>query len=207
MSNFWVGLTGGVGSGKSTVAALFAKRGVVVVDADDIARQLTTSDDEVLAELRAALGDWAFDAQGRFDRRAVRERVWKDEKIKDALENCLHPRIRATMREQLRAASSIYAIGVVPLLLEKDGWRGLFHRVLVVDCDDATRFARVRERDGINDARAISRYQLPADQRRARADDIISNDRAVEDLHYSIRLYHAGYKIAADYVFDDFEDV
>jgi dephospho-CoA kinase len=186
-----IGLTGGIGSGKSTVAGLFAARGVPVIDADVIARELVAPGQPALVEIIAAFGAEMVNADGQLDRARLRERVFNDAAQRERLEAILHPRIRAVMAERAAAQSTTYVLLVIPLLFES-GQRDLVDRMLVVDVPVELQRARVSARDHLSDAQidAILAAQLSRDQRIDGADDVIDNsgdaaalERQVDDLH------------------------
>ena len=186
-----IGLTGGIGSGKSTVADLFAARGVPVIDADVIARELVAPGQPALAEIVASFGTDCIDAEGRLDRARLRARVFDDAAQRERLEAILHPRIHAVMAERAAAQSTAYVLLVIPLLFES-GQRDLVDRVLVVDVPVELQRARVSARDHLTDVQidAIFAAQVPRDQRIDGADDVIDNsgdaaalERQVDDLH------------------------
>ncbi len=186
-----VGLTGGIGSGKSTVSALFEKLGVPVIDADLVARQVVEPGQPALAEIEAAFGPGVIDAAGRLDRAALRRIVFGDDEARQRLEAILHPRILAEMKRRAGALDAPYLIFAIPLLIEA-GQQGEVDRVLVVDASDAIRRHRVMERDGLSEAEvaAVMAAQASREARLAAADDVIVNEgdaenlaRAVADLH------------------------
>jgi dephospho-CoA kinase len=191
MSPFRVALTGGIASGKSTVAELFAARGVPVIDTDVIARQVVEPGEPALAAVIAAFGSGVLDADGRLDRRRMRQRVFVDPAARRRLEEILHPAIRAEMERQSRAAGGPYQLLVIPLLTES-GRRDHVDRVLVVDVPEATQIERLMRRDGASreQAEAALRAQATRDARLAFADDVIENtadpaalEARVEELH------------------------
>ena len=186
-----IGLTGGIGSGKSTVADLFAARGVPVIDADAIAREVVEPGQPALAEIIAAFGSDCVDAQGRLDRARLRARVFADASQRKRLEAILHPRIHAVMAKRAAVQTAAYALLVIPLLFEADQ-RDLVDRVLVVDVSPEMHRARVRARDHLPPEQidAMLAAQLDRQQRLDRADDVIDNngdpatlERQVEELH------------------------
>lgn len=189
-----IGLTGGVGSGKSTVAAAFARRGVPVIDADLIARELTAPGTPVLAAIAARFGADLVGAAGELDRRALRARAFSDVEARAALEALLHPPILARMAEQGRASSGAYLVFVVPLLVERDLAR-LFDRVLVVDCPPEQQVARVRQRDGETPAGMRNLLDAQADRaaRNAVADDLIDNAGGLDALDAAVGRLHETY--------------
>ena len=195
MSAFVVGLTGGIGSGKSTVADLFAARGVVVVDADAIARELTAAGGGAMAALAAAFGPGVLAADGSLDRTAMRRLVLADKSRRQRLEAILHPLIRRLSDERCRAAASPYVILAVPLLVESGDYRRRCDRILVVDCDEECQVARVMARSGIAEAevRGFMAAQATRAQRLAAANDIILNNDRRECLPAQVDALHALY--------------
>jgi dephospho-CoA kinase len=192
---FVVGLTGGIGSGKSAAAAEFARLGAAVVDADAIAHELTRAGGAAVADVRRLLGDEFIDATGAMDRDKVRARVFSDPDAKVRLEGLLHPLIRAESERRIAAARSPYVVNVVPLLIESPGYRGRVQRVLVVDCAPPVQMERVRRRSGLDDAqiRRIMAAQLPRAARLAAADDVIDNSGSLDALHKQVRELHYRY--------------
>lgn len=193
---FVVGLTGGIGSGKSEVARLFASLGVPVVDTDTIAHGLTAPGSPLLVEIAQALGRHCIKPDGSLDRAWLRRRVFADADARRTLENILHPRIRETAGQLLaQHADAPYQIIVVPLLFETGGYAGLVSRSLVVDCDEALQIARTMQRNPLSEAevRAIMAAQLPRSQRVALADDVIENDGSLQKLEESVRVKHEKY--------------
>lgn len=189
-----VGLTGGIGSGKSTVAELFARRGTPVIDTDVIARQLVAPGQPALAEIARDFGKDLLDANGELDRARMRQRVFQDSGARRRLEAILHPRIRAAVRQQLAAISAPYCVIVVPLLVET-GFDELIDRVLVVDSEDRLQQERVSRRDNVS-ADAVRRTmaaQATRAQRLARADDVVANNGTVVDLERAVERLHASY--------------
>lgn len=190
-----VGLTGGIGSGKSSVANLFAERGITVVDADAISHQLTAAGGGAIAKLRAAFGDEMIDAQGALDRARMRDLVYRDPDAKRRLEAVLHPLIRDEAARQIAAAQSPYVIHMIPLLVEAGNARERFDRVLVVDCPEETQIARVSERDGMlrEQIEAIMKTQASRAARLAQADDIVDNSSSPAGLPPQVQQLHRLY--------------
>lgn len=174
---FTVGLTGGIGSGKSTVAELFADRGIPVVDADEAARAAVAPGSDGLAAVVERFGEGVLAADGHLDRGALRRRIFEDESERQALEAILHPRIRAWMEARTAAAEGPWVLQVIPLLVEK-GWQDRLDRVLVVEADPAEQVRRAARRDGADpdQIEAIRASQASPEARRAVADDILRND-------------------------------
>lgn len=195
MSAYVVGLTGGIGSGKTTVARLFEQRGVTVVDTDRIARQLTLPAGAAMPEIVAQFGTEVVAADGGLDRDAMRRRVFGEPALRHRLEAILHPRIRTQARRECASAASAYVLLDVPLLVETGGWEACCDRILVVDCDEETQVRRVMARNGLpeNEVRAILAAQASRGQRLAIADDRISNDDTLEHLAEQVETLHQSY--------------
>lgn len=189
-----VGLTGGIGSGKSTIAHLFSELGVPVVDADRIARDLVAPGQPALEAIARQFGARLIDAEGRLKRDALRRIVFAEPGRRKALEAILHPRIKEAMRRHLAQVDSPYCIAVIPLLVEADQ-RDLVHRVLVVDTPTSLQYERVRRRDGLSDEEigAIIRSQADRQKRLAAADDVVSNAGGLDDLKREVNDLHRYY--------------
>jgi len=192
---FCVGLTGGIGSGKSTAAALFAELGAAVIDTDAISHELTQPGGRAIDAIRQVFGAGYIAADGSLDRKRMRERVFSDPAAKSRLEAILHPLIRERARADVAAAKQPYVVLVVPLLLETGAYRDVTRRVLVVDCSEAKQIERATRRSRLSAAevQAIMTTQLPRAERRARADDLIDNDSGMESLRRQAAELHAKY--------------
>lgn len=192
---FCVGVTGGIGSGKSRAAALFAELGAGVVDADDISHELTAAGGSAMPAITAAFGAAATAADGSLDRSVMRRLVFEKPEARKQLETILHPRIRELARSRVKASSAPYVLLVVPLLLETGAYRDLIQRVLVVDCDESLQVSRAMQRSKLSAeaVRAIMATQLPRQQRLAGADDVIRNDGGIEDLREQVSKLHQHY--------------
>lgn len=190
-----VGLTGGVASGKSTVAAEFARLGVPVIDADRIARQQTEPESRGFVALGAALGDEFLDEHGKLDRARMRRRLFADAGLRRKVEAVLHPLVLEDMARELTRISAPYCVAMVPLLIEVPAARALVDRVLVVDCDDATQRARLMSRDRVDEslARAMVASQLDRGRRAAAGDDILINEGGLKQLQDAVHRLHAFY--------------
>jgi dephospho-CoA kinase len=176
--SYVVGLTGGIGSGKSAVGDLFAARGIAVIDTDAIAHELTAAGGGAMPAIRAGFGDGVATADGALDRAAMRAIVFADPAARKRLEAILHPLIRAESERRITAASSPYVILMVPLLVESGSYRERVQRVAVVDCREETQIARVMIRNGLarEDVERIIAAQATRAERLAAADDVIDND-------------------------------
>lgn len=175
---FSVGLTGGIGSGKSTVADLFTAQGAAVIDTDLIAHQLTAVGGAAIPAIRESFGAGLILPDGAMDRAAMRERVFADPAEKKRLEAIMIPLIRRTTREAAEQAQGAYLLFVVPLLVESGLWQQRVSRVLTVDCPEEVQLRRVMQRNNLSEAqvRAIIASQASRAERLAAADDVISNE-------------------------------
>jgi dephospho-CoA kinase len=189
-----IGLTGGMGSGKSTVSRMFEDLGVPVIDADRLAREVVEPGEPALAEVIAAFGPGVAAADGRLDRAALRAIVFSDDGARARLESLLHPRIRERMESAARAVTAPYCILAIPLLVETRQ-RDLVDRVLVVDCPERLQVARVCAREQVDPAtaRAFLRAQATREARLAAADDVVPNDSTLETLRRRVDELHARY--------------
>jgi dephospho-CoA kinase len=178
-----IGLTGGIASGKSTVADLFAARGVPVIDTDVIAREVVAPGQPALAEIGARFGERMLDATGNLDRAAMRKLIFADDQARQDLEAILHPRIGAETRRQSEEAGGAYQLIVVPLLTGS-ALRDFVDRILVVDCEEERQVERLLARDAesVEQARRILAAQSSREDRLAIADDVINNDHSLEHL-------------------------
>ena len=189
-----IGLTGGIASGKSTVADLFAEQGVPVIDTDVIAREVVQPGEPALAEIQQVFGDAVIAADGTLDRGRMRKLIFSDEGRRVQLEGILHPRIRAATIEQAAAAGGSYQLIVVPLLTESL-LKYALDRILVVDCSEETQLRRLLERDAesIEQAQRILAAQAHREKRLAIADDVISNDAGLSQLREQVDELHRRY--------------
>jgi dephospho-CoA kinase len=193
MERFTVGLTGGIGSGKSLVAKMFAAHGAAIVDTDRIARALTAPHGAAMPAVLAEFGADFADADGALDRARMRALVFSDPGAKRRLESILHPMIRDAVFAEAQVAAGPYVIFDIPLLVESGSWKSRVHRVLVVDCPEALQIERVMARNGLSEeqVRAIMAAQASREARLAAADDIVANDAGIADLAPQIdRLHH-----------------
>jgi len=190
-----IGLTGGIASGKSTVARLFAARGVPVIDTDQIARDVVEPGQPALAAVVVAFGADILAADGHLDRPALRRMVFADPEARRRLETILHPAIRTELAQRSAAAGGPYQVWVIPLLVE-GGRLDRVDRVLVVDCAEETQVARLMARDGetADSARAILAAQVDRARRLAAADDIILNDGNEAALEPQVAALDARYR-------------
>jgi dephospho-CoA kinase len=190
-----VGLTGGIGSGKTTVANLFAELGVPIIDTDLIARQLVEPGKPALADIVRQFGDEILQADGELDRSRLADISFRDKALRLRLEAILHPAIRQEMLRQLKNLQAAYAIVVIPLLVETGQSQGL-DRVLLVDCPEAEQITRVSKRDGrpLQQIQAILQSQATRQQRQAIADDVILNGGSLDDLRQQVRQLDHKYR-------------
>ena len=189
-----IGLTGGIGSGKSTVAERLAALGAGVIDTDLIARELTEPGTPTLARIATEFGPQILAADGTLNRAALRQRVFLDPTARARLESILHPAIRARMLERTAALQTPYAVLAVPLLFET-GQDSLMDRVLTVDCPEEIQIARVQQRNGLarDEIVRILASQIPRAERCARADDIVDNGGSLDALGPQIERLHRRY--------------
>lgn len=194
MNAFRVGLTGGIASGKSTVAQLFGALGVTVVDADEIAREIVAPGEPLLALMATRFGPEVLTPEGHLNRRALRERVFADPSARAELESLTHPRIRAELERRSLAAGGPYVLLVIPLLVEKE-LAGMVDRVLVVDSEESVQVRRLQARDGATgeQAQAILGAQASRAARLAAADDVIVNAGDLHALRDQVAALHATY--------------
>jgi len=194
MSKFVVGLTGGIGSGKTTVANMFAKQGITLVDADIVAREVVAKGSRALKAICAHFGEAMLTPTGELDRQQLRQRIFSDDSARHWLNQLLHPLIRSTMLEQVASATSPYVIMVVPLLFE-NGLDSVVDRVLVVDVAPELQLSRTRARDKVDAAQVknIINSQWSRAEKLSRADDIIDNQGEIADLTQQVLALHQRY--------------
>jgi dephospho-CoA kinase len=194
-----IGLTGGIGSGKSSVAAAFERRGAPVVDVDAIAHELSRPGAAGTAAVAAEFGAAALDASGALDRAWLRKHTFGDEAFRRRLEAALHPLIAREARRRLAAWDTTYGLLMVPLLFERGNLLPLCDRVLVVDCPEALQIERVRARSGLTEAevRAIMATQVSREDRLARADDVIDNAGSLGAIEPQVEVLDSRYRAIA----------
>jgi dephospho-CoA kinase len=192
---FCVGLTGGIGSGKSSAARIFGELGAAVVDTDEISHDLTRPGGAALAAIRGAFGDEYIAADGGLARARMRQRVFSDVSARGKLETILHPLIRREVAARVAAARGPYVVIVVPLLLETGAYRDLIQRILVIDSSEETQIARTMGRSGLAEAevRAVMAAQAPRATRLAAADDVLPNEGDLATLRRGTEALHLRY--------------
>lgn len=190
-----VGVTGGIGSGKTVVAQAFAELGVEVIDTDQIAHELTAPGQPAVREIATRFGTQVLTAEGALDRAALRRAVFSDPNARHRLEALLHPLIAQQVVHRLAQAGGPYVILVVPLLVETGGYEGIVDRVLVVDSPEDVQVTRVMRRNGLspNEVEPILRAQASRQQRLARADDVLTNDGDLDTLRSGVQRLHRDY--------------
>jgi dephospho-CoA kinase len=194
-SKYAVGLTGGIGSGKSTVANMFASLGITLVDADAVAHDITAPTGRAIEPIRREFGAQALDAKGALHRAKMRNLVFSDETAKRRLEAILHPMIRDESKRLFEQASSPYVLCVIPLLFESGNWKQRMQRTLLIDCPEEMQVERVMQRSGLTAAevRAIMAKQMSRQERLKLADDIVDNSGDESRLHEPVHRLHEHY--------------
>lgn len=196
---FTVGLTGGIGSGKSTIANLFAELGVDIIDTDEIARALTGRGQPAISKIAEQFGTDVIQSDGALDRERMRAVAFSDSKAREALQNILHPLIRAQVQRRLSETDAPYAIVVVPLLVESRNYK-FADRILVVDCSEEKQIERVMRRSGLERGQvsAIMATQASRSDRLAAADDVVSNEGEISALRAKVQQLHEKYLTLAE---------
>ncbi|MBO4576359.1 MAG: dephospho-CoA kinase [Neisseriaceae bacterium] len=192
----WIALTGGIGSGKSTVAELFFDRHrITTIDSDIVARKLTAANGQAIPLIRQAFGDDFIDISGSLNRQAMRHLITQDKTAKARLEQLLHPMIFAEIKRQQAAVKALYAFVAIPLLVEEPQFMALAERVLLVDCDEDLQIERVKQRNQMTQAQAAAalRLQVTREKRQAIADDTIHNSGSLNDLIQQVDNMHDYY--------------
>jgi len=193
---FAIGLTGGIGCGKSRVAEKFAQLGAAVIDTDKIAHALTAPGSETLETIAAQFGSGYLQSDGSLDRAKLRRLIFADPDAKARLEALLHPLIRRQVAAEAAALTRPpYVIIVIPLLLETGQYQEQIHRILVVDCDEARQISRTMTRSSLAEAevRTIMRHQENRATRLQRADDVVTNNGTLEEMEAQVIQLHAHY--------------
>ncbi|MFW1993507.1 dephospho-CoA kinase [Acinetobacter guillouiae] len=191
---FILGLTGGIGSGKSAASQWFKTQGITVVDADIVAREIVEKGQPALQKIKEVFGDWVLLSNGELDRRALREHIFKDPLARQQLESITHPAIRAEIIQQLQAATSPYVILVSPLLFETNQHE-LTQRALLIDASEDMQILRASQRDGqsIEQIQKIIAAQMPRNKKQKLADDIVLNDGHIDHLYAKLESLHQQY--------------
>ncbi len=191
---FVVGLTGGIGSGKSAASAWFESQCIVVVDADVVAREVVQKGQPALKDIHQTFGDWVLQADGELNRRALREHIFKAPEARKVLEQITHPAIRSAIIQQLAQADSPYAILVSPLLFETNQHE-LTQRTLLIDASEELQILRASQRDGQNEEqiKKIIAAQMPRLRKQQIADDIVLNDGHLDHLYQHLQPMHEKY--------------
>lgn len=191
---FILGLTGGIGSGKSAASQWFESQGIQVVDADIVAREVVEKGQPALEQIQQTFGNWVIQEDGELNRRALREYIFKDPSARKQLEAITHPAIRTAIIQQLASATSPYAILVSPLLFETSQYE-LTHHNLLIDATEELQIERASSRDGQNaeQIKKIIAAQMPRLQKQALAQDIILNDGHIDHLHNQLKKLHLQY--------------
>lgn len=200
--SFILGITGGIGSGKSAATQWFESQGIVVVDADIVAREVVDLGQPALKEIQLSFGDWVLLEDGNLNRRALREHIFQFPEARETLEKITHPAIRQSIIQQLQQAESPYVILVSPLLFETNQHE-LVHHTLLIDANEQTQLQRASQRDGQNEEqiRKIISVQMPRTQKQLLANDIVMNDGLLEHLHQQLKPLHLKYLQSAEQAF------
>ena len=191
---FILGLTGGIGSGKSAASQWFETRGIQVVDADIVAREIVEKGQPALTQIKNAFGDWVLLENGELNRRALREHIFKEPNARQQLEQITHPAIRSAIIQQLANATSPYVILVSPLLFETSQHQ-LTHRTLLIDASEDLQILRAAQRDeqSIDQIQKIIAAQMPRIKKQEMADDIVLNDGHIEHLYTQLETLQQQY--------------
>jgi dephospho-CoA kinase len=191
-----IGMTGGIGSGKSEASKIFASLNIEVIDLDKISREVTEKDHEAIEEIKTLFGKSLFNKENELDRKKLRDMIFSDKNLKIKLENILHPKILAEVKKKLSIFSDEpYVVIDIPLLFETNQYVSLISRSLVIDCELSDQIERVRKRDGMEIAmvQSIISQQVDRNTRIQRGDDVILNGGSIESLEDSIKKLHEKY--------------
>ncbi len=191
-----IGMTGGIGSGKSEASKIFASLNIEVIDLDKISREVTEKDHEAIEEIKTLFGQSLFNKENELDRKKLRDMIFSDKNLKIKLENILHPKILVKVKKKLSVFSDEpYVVIDIPLLFETNQYVPLISRSLVIDCELSDQIERVRKRDGMEIAmvQSIISQQVDRNTRIQRGDDVILNDGSIESLEDSIKKLHEKY--------------
>lgn len=195
-----IGLTGGIGSGKTSAASLFAALGAELIDTDVIAHEFTQPQGAAIAAIRQIFTKRFITKEGALNRKKMRSLVFSDNESRRKLEAVLHPLIRVEVARRAALFAAPYGMIVVPLLLETGGYREMIHRILVVDCNEQDQIIRTVARTGLDEqtVRAIMATQLSRNERLQQADDVIANDGDMLDLQHQVDALHRKYLALAN---------
>lgn len=187
-----IGLTGGIGSGKTSATRFFAAEGIAIIDADTIAHELTGAQGDAIPNIKKYFGVDFITKNGKLDRKKMKNRIFSDINSRKKLEEILHPLIQAEIMHRIETAFSPYIIVVAPLLLETGDYCETVTRILVVDCNEEYQISRTVSRDGLSkeDVRTIMATQKPRQERLNQADDVIVNDTDISSLQEKVKLQH-----------------
>jgi dephospho-CoA kinase len=191
-----IGMTGGIGSGKSEASKIFASLNIEVIDLDKISREITEKDHEAIEEIKTLFGQSLFNKENELDRKKLRDIIFSDKNLKIKLENILHPKILAEVKKKLSIFSDEpYVVIDIPLLFETNQYVPLISRTLVIDCELSNQIERARKRDGMEIAmvQSIISQQVDRNTRIQRGDDVILNDGSIKSLEDSIKKLHEKY--------------
>lgn len=187
-----IGLTGGIGSGKTSATRFFAAEGIAIIDADTIAHELTGAQGDAIPNIKKYFGVDFITKNGKLDRKKMKNRIFSDINSRKKLEEILHPLIQAEIMHRIETAFSPYIIVVAPLLLETGDYCETVTRILVVDCNEEYQISRTVSRDGLSkeEVRTIMATQKPRQERLNQADDVIVNDTDISSLQEKVKLQH-----------------
>ena len=191
-----IGMTGGIGSGKSEASKIFASLNIEVIDLDKISKEITEKNQEAIQEIKNLFGQSLFNKENELDRKKLRDMIFSDKNLKIKLENILHPKILAEVKKKLSIFSDEpYVVIDIPLLFETNQYVPLISRTLVIDCELSNQIERARKRDGMEIAmvQSIISQQVDRNTRIQRGDDVILNDGSIESLEDSIKKLHEKY--------------
>lgn len=200
--SFILGITGGIGSGKSAATQWFESQGITIIDADIVAREVVEPKQPALEEIQRTFGDWVLLEDGSLNRRALRDHIFQFPEARQALEKITHPAIRQSITQQLKQAESPYVILVSPLLFETNQHE-LTHHTLLIDAEEQTQLQRASQRDGQTEQqiRSIIAAQMPRAQKLQLANDVVLNDGLLEHLHQQLKPLHLKYLQKSEHVF------
>ncbi|CAM8293127.1 CoaE Dephospho-CoA kinase [Candidatus Methylopumilus planktonicus] len=193
---FIIGMTGGIGSGKSEALKIFKSLSIKVIDLDNISKEITETSHQAIQEIKLVFGDAIFDQDNQLDRKKLKEIIFSDKNKKINLEKILHPKIYEEVKKRLNALShESYVVIDIPLLFETNQYTSLISRSLVIDCKENDQIERVKKRDGIDISviQSIIDQQINRSSRIEKADDVVINDGSIENLEESIKSLHKKY--------------